>query len=919
MSQGGIGKTVTAAWLARHDDIRRHFGFIIWVTLGQTPDLDDMRALIHLQLTGEELASDATPEQAKEKITVAMRGRTVLVILDDIWEEEHSSALDFIDTATASKTLVTTRIRGLGGASQVELGVPSPEESVKLLLASAGLAHLSPVPAEAAEVVQICGCLPLAVDLAGNMLRDLGVGGSDWAGVPKLLREEMRASADSDETTVEYRVIAASLSAIPKRDREQTQKVFRVFALVAEDTHVPLSVFRILLSAVTGESELVGELQLRKWIQVLINRSIVLGTWERPQLHDIVREYAIQLFSPEELQRLQAAAVDAFRAHRPPSPDPTHKGLGFHAWNVEKAPNDACARYVKLELHHHVREAVGTDADLSARGPIAAWMKDYPFDDMPVQVGRGLGLERLEQFFAQVAKAGTDHVLMFAAGVAVFLVRVHTESMVAAFAAAPSNLVRAYHEGFNKAHERPAGWSQTQWEHYRLDTRKQITGIWQTYSLLTPEELADNLARLKELVRSTELGRARREFGEAVLWETEGKPLFQAGDVEAGDPLLLKYWQKAIEQDANRVQGLVYVGFEFSGAVGFSLRCLLRLPGWRWDVFGEDCTAQLTLPVKRYETGQGLRPVLPSHFFTALRGNIGAYNEVMDMWCEKAYAMLADPAAETMLSPDDAQVPEAFEFQIPLLPLMGRGAEAAQLLEAFGLTWSTTDAWADRKKVFQAEDESFRPRGSAGEAGTHHGYSAEGWSWVVKLSYVLCTTWREVPPADVIAALPSPEQLESYVKYTDMNKHYFTSVFLLAALVCEKLEQPNDALLYAAKVLRYDPSKGSKDWRERTDDCRPTTHAQANSLRGRVLASLGKTEQAEAALEEAISISSKHGLWLFEMFALRDLKKCILDGDGRGDEGVGRLKAVMQNMKGPPSELTKLLGDGLNAEAILRS
>eukprot|EP01052_Picozoa_sp_SAG31_P041944 SAG31_NODE_6506_length_1992_cov_2.123085_1_plen_263_part_10 len=238
--QGGIGKTVAAAWLARHDEIRQHFELVLWVTLGQTPDLDHMQALIYLQATGQELALDLTPEQAKEKITVVMRGRRVLLILDDVWEEEHSSALDLIDTGTASKILVTTRIRGLGGVASVELGVPSQEESAKLLLASAGLAHVSPIPSEAAEVVQICGCLPLAVDLAGKMLRDLGVSGSDWAGVPKLLREEIRSGGDNDETTVEYRVIAASLSAIPKRDRDAAQRVFRVFALVPEDPHVPL-------------------------------------------------------------------------------------------------------------------------------------------------------------------------------------------------------------------------------------------------------------------------------------------------------------------------------------------------------------------------------------------------------------------------------------------------------------------------------------------------------------------------------------------------------------------------------------------------------------------------------------------------------------------------------------------------------
>ena len=283
LGMGGIGKTVTASWIARDEDVRRHFELVIWVTLGQTPDLMRMKSLIHLQATGEELSTDASPEHVKELITVALRGRRVLLVLDDVWEESHEAELNFIDTATVSKSLITTRIRGLGGGAEVQLGVPSEEESVKMLLSSAGLAELNPVPSEAAAVVAICGRLPLAVDLAGKMLRDFGVSTSDqsWAGIPDLLQEEMRSSGDGDETTVEYRVIAASLAAIPMRDRANARNVFKVFALVAEDTHVPIEVFRILLSAVTGEPELVPQLQLRKWLQILLNRSIVLGSWER--------------------------------------------------------------------------------------------------------------------------------------------------------------------------------------------------------------------------------------------------------------------------------------------------------------------------------------------------------------------------------------------------------------------------------------------------------------------------------------------------------------------------------------------------------------------------------------------------------------------------------------------------------------
>lgn len=104
-----------------------------------------------------------------------------------------------------------------------------------------------------------------------------------------------------------------------------------------------------------------------------------------------------------------------------------------------------------------------------------------------------------------------------------------------------------------------------------------------------------------------------------------------------------------------------------------------------------------------------------------------------------------------------------------------------------------------------------------------------------------------------------------------------------------------------------------------TIDLRPTTAAQGQSLRGRMLAATGKKVEAEAAFEEAIEVSHRTGLRLFEMLALRDLKKCILDADGRGDEGMRRLKDVLKDMQSPPAELTKLLGGGLDAEAILRS
>ena len=188
------------------------------------------------------------------------------------------------------------------------------------------------------------------------------------------------------------------------------------------------------------------------------------------------------------------------------------------------------------------------------------------------------------------------------------------------------------------------------------------------------------------------------------------------------------------------------------------------------------------------------------------------------------------------------------------------------------------------------------------------------------MQYVLCTSCQEVVPDDILAALPSPDVLESYadIYHISKSKGYqfhvrsgSGSLLLLAAEVCELLDRPADALLYVARALRVDES-------DPTTDMRPTTYARGHALRGRVLAAQGKGVEAEKAFEEAVEVSHRTGLRLLEMFALRDLKTHVLDRDGRSREGIQRLKSLLAEMKGPPAELTKLLGKGLDADTILR-
>jgi len=83
---GGIGKTVTGAAIVRDEGVRLHFHAIIWLPLGQTPVISKLQNLCHMQCTGKELTAELSSEEKMEALQQAMKGKRVLLCLDDLWE-----------------------------------------------------------------------------------------------------------------------------------------------------------------------------------------------------------------------------------------------------------------------------------------------------------------------------------------------------------------------------------------------------------------------------------------------------------------------------------------------------------------------------------------------------------------------------------------------------------------------------------------------------------------------------------------------------------------------------------------------------------------------------------------------------------------------------------------------------------------
>jgi hypothetical protein len=87
----------------------------------------------------------------------AALGKCALVCIDDIWASEHVAPFSCIDSATSSRLLLTTRIKGLmSKSSEVVLELLGLQASVELL---ANIAELDTdqVPPVLLEIAQLCG------------------------------------------------------------------------------------------------------------------------------------------------------------------------------------------------------------------------------------------------------------------------------------------------------------------------------------------------------------------------------------------------------------------------------------------------------------------------------------------------------------------------------------------------------------------------------------------------------------------------------------------------------------------------------------------------------------------------------------------------------------------------------------------
>ena len=399
---GGIGKTTIASWIARQDSCRSKFDLILWIPLGQDANVQNCQDLLLTQFSGGHFDDDVTSEKRKEELKQLIASKKVLLVLDDLWEAEHLQSLDVVDDTTESKVLISSRVRGvLEGAEIVDIGLPSDDDAVAMLLSYADLTLPEP-PVEALEIVKYCNHLPLAIGIAGKFVKDLdmGTGAADWGEVLEEMRTDTDASGQKHSR--EEGIITTSLKGIKGAAASEILTLFKSLALLAEDAQCALDVIPVIFHAEAGDAAAKPPslIRIRKWLKVLIDRSLILGPIDRPSLHDIVRDYVVGRHTEKELKDAHRVLVAYFRAARPKDP------FGRPQWDSTLAKHDKVTAYIIEHAGYHIVQGWGEDME-SDELAIGGWLGDTPQDELVLAAGRVLGVPKLISR-ADQAEAGTE-------------------------------------------------------------------------------------------------------------------------------------------------------------------------------------------------------------------------------------------------------------------------------------------------------------------------------------------------------------------------------------------------------------------------------------------------------------------------------------------------------------------------------
>ncbi|CAK9184638.1 unnamed protein product [Ilex paraguariensis] len=183
VGMAGLGKTTLAKLVYNGDEITRHFGSRIWVCVSENFDVKRLLKEILETLTEEKCYAE-TEDVILKKLRKKLEGQKYLLVLDDVWNEDHNKWNDFkscmlrVSTTHGNNILIITRSHKV--ASIVET-LPkycveplSSEDCWSIFkgvaFANGGAPINSDLEDIGRKIAEKCEGVPLAAKIAGSMM-----------------------------------------------------------------------------------------------------------------------------------------------------------------------------------------------------------------------------------------------------------------------------------------------------------------------------------------------------------------------------------------------------------------------------------------------------------------------------------------------------------------------------------------------------------------------------------------------------------------------------------------------------------------------------------------------------------------------------------------------------------------------------
>jgi WD40 repeat protein len=294
---GGFGKTTIAAALCHDQAVKAAFrDGILWVTLGEQPNVQEGLTKLYAALTGER-PGFIDAEDASIQLAEKLKDKIYLIIIDDVWNAAHLR--HFLRGGEKCTRLITTRSFGIAARGRwVKVDEMRSSEAVQMLKLGLDAPLQSDKPLY--KLAQRLGEWPLMLELASATLRQHIAGGYTVEGAIQYLNEALDEEGvvafDQRNPTERNQAIAKTIEVSLKLLDIEERERYVELVIFHDDTDIPLSTVSTLWGLSAYKTlrlcEVLRDLSLLK----LDPQAKII------RLHDVMRDYlAKQLAHPESL------------------------------------------------------------------------------------------------------------------------------------------------------------------------------------------------------------------------------------------------------------------------------------------------------------------------------------------------------------------------------------------------------------------------------------------------------------------------------------------------------------------------------------------------------------------------------------------------------------------------------------------